>query len=72
MERRIITTEITEEDKRIEPNLRPMCLAEYIGQEKIRTNLKVYIDAAMFYFTGLPAWERRLFQGLLPMKWEST
>jgi len=46
MERRIITTEITEEDKRIEPNLRPMCLAEYIGQEKIRTNLKVYIDAA--------------------------
>ncbi len=46
MERRIITTEVTEEDKRIEPNLRPMCLAEYIGQEKIRTNLKVYIDAA--------------------------
>lgn len=46
MERRIITTEITEEDKRIEPNLRPMCLDEYIGQEKIRTNLKVYIDAA--------------------------
>jgi Holliday junction DNA helicase RuvB len=46
MERRIITTEITEEDKRIEPNLRPMCLEEYIGQEKTRTNLKVYIDAA--------------------------
>ena len=46
MERRIITTEVTEEDKRIEPNLRPMCLDEYIGQEKIRTNLKVYIDAA--------------------------
>ncbi|HCD42281.1 MAG TPA: Holliday junction branch migration DNA helicase RuvB [Lachnoclostridium sp.] len=46
MERRIITTEITEEDKRIEPNLRPMCLDEYIGQEKICTNLKVYIDAA--------------------------
>ncbi len=46
MERRIITTEVTEEDKRIESNLRPMCLDEYIGQEKIRTNLKVYIDAA--------------------------
>ncbi len=46
MERRIITTEVTEEDKRIEPNLRPKCLEEYIGQEKIRTNLKVYIDAA--------------------------
>ena len=46
MERRIITTEITEEDKRIEPNLRPQMLDEYIGQQKIKENLKVYIDAA--------------------------
>ena len=46
MERRIITTEVTEEDKVIEPNLRPQMLAEYIGQEKINNNLKVYIDAA--------------------------
>ncbi|HIX14785.1 MAG TPA: Holliday junction branch migration DNA helicase RuvB [Candidatus Hungatella pullicola] len=46
MERRIITTELTEEDKKIETNLRPECLEEYIGQEKIKSNLKVYIDAA--------------------------
>ena len=46
MERRIITTEVTEEDKVIETNLRPQMLAEYIGQEKIKNNLKVYIDAA--------------------------
>ena len=46
MERRIITTEVTEEDKVIEPNLRPQMLAEYIGQEKIKNNLMVYIDAA--------------------------
>lgn len=46
MERRIITTEVTAEDKVIEPNLRPQTLAEYIGQEKIRHNLKIYIDAA--------------------------
>ena len=46
MERRLITTEETEEDKVIEPNLRPQMLAEYIGQEKIKNNLKVYIDAA--------------------------
>lgn len=46
MERRIITTEITEEDKHIEPNLRPQMLSEYIGQQKIKNNLKVYIDAA--------------------------
>ena len=46
MERRIITTDITEEDKHIEPSLRPQTLGEYIGQEKIKSNLKVYIDAA--------------------------
>lgn len=46
MERRIITTEVTEEDKVIEPNLRPQMLDEYIGQEKIKNNLKIYIDAA--------------------------
>ncbi len=46
MERRIITTEATQEDKATEPSLRPQMLAEYIGQEKIKNNLKIYIDAA--------------------------
>ena len=46
MERRIITTERIEEDQSAEQNLRPQTLLEYIGQEKIKTNLKVYIDAA--------------------------
>ena len=46
MERRIITTDITEEDKIIEPSLRPQTLGEYIGQERIKSNLKVYIEAA--------------------------
>ncbi len=39
MSRRIITTEITEEDKRIESSLRPQYLDEYIGQEKIKSTL---------------------------------
>lgn len=46
MERRIISTEITKEDKQIEKSLRPQFLNEYIGQDKIRNNLKIYIDAA--------------------------
>ena len=46
MEKRIISTEITKEDKQIEKSLRPQFLNEYIGQDKIRKNLKVYIDAA--------------------------
>ena len=48
MEKRIISTEITKEDKQIEKSLRPQFLHEYIGQEKIRNNLKIYIDAAKF------------------------
>ena len=46
MERRIITTEVTEEDRYTEPNLRPQMLEDYIGQEKIKRNLKVYMEAA--------------------------
>ena len=46
MEKRIITTEVMEEDQRIEGTLRPQTLEEYIGQEKTKENLKVYIDAA--------------------------
>lgn len=46
MEKRIITTEMTEEDRRIEGSLRPQFLDDYIGQEKTRENLKIYIQAA--------------------------
>ena len=46
MEKRMISTEFTEEDMPIEASLRPMALADYIGQEKVKKNLKVYIEAA--------------------------
>lgn len=46
MERRIIETEITEEDRRIEGGLRPQTLDDYIGQEKAKKNLRIYIEAA--------------------------
>lgn len=46
MKRRIITTELEEEDKQSESHLRPQTLSEYIGQEKAKKNLKVYIEAA--------------------------
>ena len=46
MERRIIATEAMEEDIRTEYSLRPQKLDEYIGQEKAKGNLKVYIEAA--------------------------
>lgn len=46
MEKRVITTDMTEEDIRIEGNLRPQYLEDYIGQEKAKQNLKIYIEAA--------------------------
>ena len=46
MAKRSITTEFTSEDAGIETSLRPRYLGEYIGQEKVKSNLKVYIDAA--------------------------
>jgi len=46
MSKRMITTEVTEEDIKIEGSLRPQTLDEYIGQEKTKENLKVYIEAA--------------------------
>ena len=36
----------SEEDLKIEKSLRPQTLSEYIGQEKAKENLKVYIEAA--------------------------
>lgn len=44
--RKVISTEIQEEDIKVEKNLRPQRLDEYIGQEKAKANLKVYIEAA--------------------------
>ena len=46
MPRRMIETNITEEDIKLEGSLRPQTLDDYIGQSKIKENLKVYITAA--------------------------
>ncbi|MCI9540518.1 MAG: Holliday junction branch migration DNA helicase RuvB [Lachnospiraceae bacterium] len=46
MVKRVISTEITEEDVKIESNLRPQLLEDYIGQAKAKANLKIYIEAA--------------------------
>ena len=46
MEKRVISTQAQEEDIKIETSLRPQTLNEYIGQEKAKGTLKVYIEAA--------------------------
>lgn len=45
-QRRMIETNFTEEDISVESTLRPMTFDKYIGQEKCKANLKVYIEAA--------------------------
>ncbi len=44
--KRTITTELTDEDRAIEGSLRPQLLKDYIGQEKLKDSLKIYIEAA--------------------------
>ncbi len=46
MPKRMIETSFTEEDLKIENTLRPQFLKDYTGQEKIKTNLKIFIEAA--------------------------
>ena len=46
MAKRIITTEFEEEDVKIENHLRPQLLKDYIGQQKVKETLSIYIEAA--------------------------
>lgn len=46
MGRRIITSDMLEEDIKTESNLRPQTLDDYIGQSKAKETLKIYIQAA--------------------------
>ncbi|MBR4139536.1 MAG: Holliday junction branch migration DNA helicase RuvB [Lachnospiraceae bacterium] len=46
MKKRIMTAEMAVEDSKMETSLRPLSLNEYIGQEKAKEHLRIYIDAA--------------------------
>ncbi len=46
MANRVIETNIIEEDVKLEGSLRPQVLDDYIGQSKVKENLKIYIQAA--------------------------
>ena len=46
MAKRVIETNLTEEDVKIEGSLRPKTLDDYIGQKKAKDSLRIYIEAA--------------------------
>lgn len=46
MDDRILSGEELVEDEQVESSIRPLSLDEYIGQEDVKKNIKVYIEAA--------------------------
>ncbi len=62
MAKRTITTEFITEDAGIEASLRPKFLKDYIGQEKVKSNLEIYIEALA----------KLHLQELLPVRWGLT
>ncbi|MBQ6998661.1 MAG: Holliday junction branch migration DNA helicase RuvB [Clostridia bacterium] len=46
LDERIVTGEVLIEDSETEVGLRPRVLSEYVGQDKVKENLKIYIEAA--------------------------
>ena len=79
MGRRIITTENLETQRSTVGELRPLYLKEYIGQEKTKQTLEIYIKAAKergepldhVLFYGPPGLgKNHLLPELSPMKWE--
>ncbi len=46
MKKRLITNQMIEEDITIETSLRPSCLDDYIGQEKAKENIRIFLEAA--------------------------
>ena len=78
MERRIITTDVIEEDLKTEGNLRPQALSRLYWSGKSKRKSESYIEAAKqrndaldhVLFYGLQDLERQRLPGLLQMKWE--
>ena len=75
--KRVISTQLQEEDIKIEKSLRPMYFDDYIGQQKIKDNLKIYIEAAKsrgealdhVLFMAPRDLERQHLQESLQMRW---
>ena len=87
MDDRIVSSGFRQGDDEQEQSLRPKTLREYIGQEKAKDNLAVFIQAAqkrgealdhvgnrwiISSFTARPDWARLRWRALSPLKWGRT
>ena len=73
-ENRIVAPDYVPEDADLETSLRPRVLTDYIGQEKVKENLRIYIEAArgrstMCCSTARPASAKQRLRVSLPMRW---
>ena len=77
-ENRIVAPDYVPEDADLETSLRPRVLTDYIGQEKVRKNLRIYIEAARgrgealdhVLLYGPPGSVKQRSRASSPMKWE--
>ena len=69
MEKRVISTDVMEEDYKIENSLRPKLLRDYIGQKKAKENLKVFTT---FCYMARRDSEKRRLPVSSPMRWGFT
>jgi Holliday junction DNA helicase RuvB len=80
LENRIVSTSYTAEDGDVENSLRPKRLEDYIGQDKAKENLRIYIEAAKqrhetldhVLLYGPPGLGKTTLSILLQPKWVST
>ena len=78
-ENRTVEPGYTPEDQAVENPLRPRTFSEYIGQDKVKENLKIYIEAAKSRkeswttccSTARRAWARPRWRALWPTSWGS-
>ena len=77
---RILDNEIMGDEEAVERTLRPQYLHEYIGQDKVKDQLKIFIEAAKLrdealdhvLLFGLRDWGKPAMALSCPMNWEST
>ena len=74
LDNRLIGAGYAAEDDGIELSLRPRTLDEYIGQDKVKENLRVFMESrsTMCCSTALPDWERPRWPTSSQTRWGAT